>query len=223
MRTSLALTLLLFASTVSAQSVTLPADTTASQGDLVPIDVKYVGDSIKIKVTKGLTTFRVYDPDATKYSLMLYVPPKAADGVYEITAIAATKAGVLSDFATCTVTVGGGPGPFDKSKVMVPDVVGKTPFQAYQALTAAGLLYTFDGDQTHAVAAQVPPAGTVVKKGECIKLTCPNKKGAMASPCSPACSCGCNSGGFCTCGHSSAAPVQRAVQIAPSGRRGGSC
>ncbi len=126
MRTTLVLILLLFATPAFSQSVTLPADTKAAPGDLVPIEVKYVGDDVKVKVSKGLTVFRVYDPDPTHYLLMLYVPPKTAAGMYEIIAVAVLK-GKLSEFAACTVTVGGDPGPFDKGKTPTPPDKSKAP------------------------------------------------------------------------------------------------
>ncbi len=110
----LMLILLILPSLACAQTVTLPADQTAAPGDLIPLEVKFDGDDVRVKVTKGLTVFRVYDPDPKRYALMLYVPTKATDGTYEITAIA-TKAGKLGDFASCTVTVGG-PTPFEKPK-----------------------------------------------------------------------------------------------------------
>ncbi len=220
MRFTLALLLLLPCS-LHAQTVKLPDDMIASPGDLIPADVAYDGDDMKLTVSKGLTTFRVYDPDPKKYSFMLYVPPKAEPGKYTMTA-AVCKANKLGPMAQCTITVGSpDPGPFDKAKKVYHLRYNDSPTAAddrrfndlEEAIAEAKRLATVSGKDV----------AIIDSNYNRIQVVRPAKFKSMSAPCSPACSCGCNEGQPCTCGHSSAAPVQRAVQIAPSGRRGGSC
>lgn len=126
LRTFVLILFLCLPSLAGAQTVKLPDDMTVAPGDLLPVHVIYDGDDMQVSVSKGLTVFRVYDPDPKKYSMMVYVPPKAEAGKYTITA-AVCKANKLGPLAQCTVSVGGEPGPFDKSKRATPPPVVKAP------------------------------------------------------------------------------------------------
>lgn len=98
--------LLLFAGTLQAQSVKLPAEVKVATGRMAAVAIDYDGDAIQWDTPPELDCFREYDPDPKKVRLRFigYVP-----GKYRLLAIAC-KGSKLSDFAACSIIVGE-PGP----------------------------------------------------------------------------------------------------------------
>lgn len=108
MKHFLSVTLLLLAALPSwAQSVKLPTEVKVPVGRLAAVAVEYDGDDIRWVAPEQLDCFREYDPDSKKVRLRLI---GYAAGQYQFYAVTC-KAGKLSDFAACKVTVGDQPPP----------------------------------------------------------------------------------------------------------------
>ncbi len=96
----------------AAPSVTMQNALNTPVMRLARLQIVYEGDDFAYQCSEGLDVFREYDPGATTVVLRLigYAP-----GKYEVTAVSC-KAGKLSPFAKCVITVEGtvpppGPGP----------------------------------------------------------------------------------------------------------------
>jgi hypothetical protein len=136
--------LLLFQSVARAQSVTMPAQVTVPAGRLASVQISYDGDDLKFDVPSSLDSFREYDPDPKKVRLKIIGYPAADNKPYQARIIAVTaKAGKLSDFAVCILTVGDtptptpgptpGPGPEPKpDPAPLPDAKGLHVLMVYE-------------------------------------------------------------------------------------------
>ena len=85
-----------------AQTVKLPTEVKALSGRMAAVKIEYDGDDVKWFVSPELDVFREYsaDPKDVRLRVLGYTR-----GQFQVIAIAA-KAGKLSDFAVCTVTIG---------------------------------------------------------------------------------------------------------------------
>jgi hypothetical protein len=83
-------------------AVVLPAEVRADVGRLAAVKVEYAGEDLRYDVPPELDCFREYDPNPKVWRLRLigYAP-----GKYRLLAVTC-GGGRLSDFASCTVTIG---------------------------------------------------------------------------------------------------------------------
>ncbi len=86
----------------TSPSVTMPNALATPANRLARLVISYEGDDFAYQCSGGLDVFREYTPDASTVVLRLIGYDA---GVYEVTAVSC-KAGKLSPFAKCTVTVG---------------------------------------------------------------------------------------------------------------------
>lgn len=85
-----------------SQTVKLPDTVKVLPGRLASVKIEYDGDDVKWIVDSKLDIFREYTPDPKQIILRLQGFER---GTYQVIAVAC-KAGKLSDFAVCLVTVG---------------------------------------------------------------------------------------------------------------------
>jgi hypothetical protein len=103
MRLILPVVCLLFSCTAGfSQSVKLPEAVKVQPGRLASVKIEYDGDDVKWIVDSKLDIFREFTTDPKQIILRLQGFDK---GTYQVIAVAC-KAGKLSDFAVCLVTVG---------------------------------------------------------------------------------------------------------------------
>lgn len=94
--------MLVVANYAAAQTVKMPTEVKALSGRMAAVKIEYDGDDVKWFVSPELDVFREYsaDPKDVRLRVLGYTR-----GQFQVIAIAA-KAGKLSDFAVCTVTIG---------------------------------------------------------------------------------------------------------------------
>lgn len=113
---------LAWAAPLKGQSVKLPEKVEVAVGRLAAVKIEIDGDDFKYATPMDLDCFREYDPDPKVIRLRLigYAP-----GKHQLYAVAC-KGGKLSEFAVCTVIVGGvppvPPGPTPPPVPPVPPV-----------------------------------------------------------------------------------------------------
>lgn len=121
MRHLLPVVALLFACQLAtAQTAKLPDAVKVQPGRLASVKIEYDGDDVKWVVDKQLDIFREYTTDPKQILLRLQGFEK---GTFQVIAVAC-KAGKLSDFAVCLVTVGDPPLPVPPNPPVPP---GPTP------------------------------------------------------------------------------------------------
>lgn len=102
MRLLSAIVLLFSCSMGFSQTVKLPETVKVLPGRLASVKIEYDGDDVKWIVDSKLDIFREYTPDPKQIILRLQGFDR---GTYQVIAVAC-KAGKLSDFAICLVTIG---------------------------------------------------------------------------------------------------------------------
>lgn len=114
------ITTLLGTGPAAAQTVTLPQSVVVAKGRMAAVKITFDGDDLRWDVPPQLDCFREFstDPKDVRLRLIGY-----DSGTYRLTAVTC-KGGKLSDFATCLIVVGDGPGPVPPNP---PDPIPPTP------------------------------------------------------------------------------------------------